>query len=216
VATIGEYAPMAWEEMDVNFSVGTLDCLLCLGEAADLVHPQLTDHHKITGFIAASMAQEMQKPLEEQEALLCAGLIHDIGAFSVKERIDVARYDAEEVFPHCLTGYRFLNQFPSLSHIAGLVRHHHVRWERAHVDEIRKGGMLRDAHLLHLADRIAVALIGKKGAPRQIGNQVVEQIGVRCGGIFDPELMDVFRCLSQKEEFWFDMVSMSDEVLSRY
>jgi HD-GYP domain-containing protein (c-di-GMP phosphodiesterase class II) len=34
--------------------------------------------------------------------------------------------------------------------------------------------------------------------------------------MFDPELLDVFRRLSEKEGFWLDVASLSDGVLSRY
>ncbi len=216
VAKIAECAPTAILESKTDLLVGIQDSLRCLGEATDLVHPRLTDHHKITGFIAASLAEEMQRTLEEQETLLSAGLAHDIGAFSVRERIDVARFDAEEVFPHCLAGYTLLSQVPSLSHIANLVRHHHIRWDKDHKDELRKDGILRDGHLLHLADRIAVAFIGKNGGPLEIAKQIIEQIRLLSGRTIDPDLVDVFRCLAEKDGFWFDVTSLTDNVLSRY
>jgi len=92
------------QDYQTELLVPILNSLQSLGEAADLVHPQLANHHDRTGFIAASLAASMGFPLGEQETLLCAGLVHDIGAFSVKQRLDVARFDAEEVFPHCLAG----------------------------------------------------------------------------------------------------------------
>lgn len=196
--------------------VPILASLKSLGEAADLVHPQLADHHILTGFVAASLATTMGMDRKEQETLLCAGLVHDIGAFSVKQRIDVARFDVEDVFPHCLTGYLLLSGFPSLSRIADVVRHHHVRWDRGHGSELRSEGTLRAGHILHLADRVAVALIGGNGSPLEIGRQVVSQIRSLAGKAFDPELVEVLRFLGEKERFWFEATSLSDEIIDRY
>jgi HD-GYP domain-containing protein (c-di-GMP phosphodiesterase class II) len=196
--------------------VTILDSLKSLGEAADLVHPQLAAHHNLTGFIAASLAAEMRRPLKDQEILLCAGLVHDIGAFSVKQRLDVARFDAEEVFPHCIAGHALLNDFPSLSPLADIVRHHHIRWDHGYGHELRRDGALRDGNILHLADRVAVGLIGKKGSPLETGKQIVSQIRSQSGKMFDPDLVEVFRCLGEREGFWFDVTSISDDTVPRY
>lgn len=187
--------------------VSLLDTMHCLGEAADFVHPQLAAHHILTGFIAASLAVEMHQSQAKQETLLCAGLVHDIGAFSLKQRLDVARFDAEDVFPHCLTGYELLKEFPSLSHIAGPVRHHHIRWNDGFDYELREDGVFRDGHILHLADRVAVSLLDKKGNPLEIGRLIIAQIRAQSGKMFDPELVDVFRSLASKERFWFEVTA---------
>ena len=204
------------QDYQTELLVPILNSLQSLGEAADLVHPQLANHHDRTGFIAASLAASMGFPLGEQETLLCAGLVHDIGAFSVKQRLDVARFDAEEVFPHCLAGYTLLSDFPSISHMADLVRYHHVRWDRDNGSELRRDGTLRGGHILHLADRVAVALLGKKGSPLEIGKQIIDQIRSESGKMFDPEIVDVFRSLGGKEVFWFEVTSLNDEVITQH
>ena len=79
MARKGEDSCMVMQEDAKGPFVSILDSMRCLGEAADLVHPQLAAHHYLTGFIASSLAAEMRRPLKEQEALLCAGLVHDIG-----------------------------------------------------------------------------------------------------------------------------------------
>src|SRR5208283_1716737 len=66
----------------------------CMSNAMDLVHPELVDHHKRTAFIAASIADEMGLPCEQQKNVLLAALIHDAGAFSLTEKLNVARFDS--------------------------------------------------------------------------------------------------------------------------
>ncbi len=199
-----------------ELNVPILSSLQSLGEAADLVHPQLADHHKLTGFIAASLAATMGLSLEEQETLLCAGMVHDIGAFSVSKRLDVARFDAEDVFPHCLAGYILLRGFPSLAHIADMVRYHHIRWDQGRVCELLRDGAARSGHILHLADRIAVGVRERDDNPLEIGKGVIGLIRNQSGKMFDPELVDVFMSLGREERFWFETASLSDEIVGRY
>ncbi|MFH1115348.1 MAG: HD domain-containing phosphohydrolase, partial [Pseudomonadota bacterium] len=196
--------------------VPLMSSLQSLGEAADLVHPQLADHHKLAGFVAASVAAAMGLSPEEQEALLCAGLVHDIGAFSATQRLDVARFDAEDVFPHCLTGCMLLRDFPSLAHIADIVRNHHIRWDHGHGLDHQRDGAERSGHILHLADRVAVGIREKEGNPLEIGKRVIRRIRDQSGKMFDPELVEVFRSLGREERFWFEVSSLSDEIVARY
>lgn len=206
----------ASQRIQTELQVPILHSLRSLGEAADLVHPELADHHKLTGFIAASLAANMKYSLQDQEALLCAGLVHDIGAFSVKQRLDVASFDAEDVFPHCLSGYTMLSDFPSLSHLADLVRYHHVRWDHLHDSGLRNDDAIRGGHILHLADRVAVGLLDKKNHPLETGNRIVRRIRSQSGKMFDPELVEVFQSLARREGFWFEVTTLSDEVFSRF
>ena len=204
------------EENHIEQTVPILSSLQSLGEAADLVHPQLADHHVLTGFIAASLAATMGLSLREQEIFLCAGLVHDIGAFAMGQRLDVARFDAEDVFPHCRAGYLLLNDFPSLSHIAGIVKYHHIRWDDGCRSGLLQERSAREGHLLHLADRVAVSLLDKKGSPLEIGKRIKARILGHAGTMFDPALVEAFQSLSEKERFWFEVTSLSDEVVDRY
>jgi HD-GYP domain-containing protein (c-di-GMP phosphodiesterase class II) len=194
--------------------VPILNSLQALGEAADLIHPQLARHHELTGFIAASISASMGASAKEQETLLFAGLAHDVGAFSITHRLHVARFDSEETFPHCLAGYALLSDFPSFRHLADLVRCHHVRWDKGSGSRLDEDTTPKGAYILHLADRVAVAIVDKKGDPQTIGKQVVSQVRSQSGKMFDPDLVDVFLSMSERENFWEKVATSGKEPLT--
>lgn len=193
------------EHDDIRVSIYEL--FKCLGEAMDLVHPGLVDHHKRTAFIAASIANEMALPCEEQNKVLLAALIHDAGAFYLKEKLDVARFDSEDVLPHCMAGYLLLEPCPSLGEIAKIVRHHHVRGPYIRGTESQEVTVPKTSHLLHLADRVAVSL-GGASEPLSLGREIVKQIRDESGIMLDPELVQIFQEVAARNAFWFDVTSL--------
>ncbi len=203
-----------WQEniADVHHEVqvSTYHLFRCLGEAMDLVHPQLVDHHKRTALVAASIAEELGLSSQEQKTVVLASLVHDAGAFSLREKLDVARFDSEAVMSHCMAGYLLLRGCPSLGKIARIVRYHHVRWEEADETAAPKA-----SHILHLADRVAASLT-QGSEPLTCGRAIVKQIRNESGKMFDPEIVEVFEQVASREAFWFDATSRKlDETLDR-
>ncbi|MBM4329113.1 MAG: HD domain-containing protein [Deltaproteobacteria bacterium] len=201
---VGRQETFLFEHDDIHVSVYEL--FRCLGHAMDLVHPALADHHKRTAFIAASMADEMELPCEDQKNLLLAGLIHDAGAFSLTEKLAVARFDSEAVVPHCTAGYLLLRDYPSLAKIAQIVRHHHVSWKERPMRKSAGDTALKASHLLHLADRVAVSL-DDSSEPVSLGKEVVKKIRDESGKMLDPELVRVFEQVASRNAFWFGATS---------
>jgi HD-GYP domain-containing protein (c-di-GMP phosphodiesterase class II) len=196
--------PVVFDRHDIHVSIYQL--FGCLGEALDLVHPDLADHHKRTAVIAASIADEMSLPSEERENVILASLIHDAGAFTLRQRLDVVRFDSEDVFPHCATGYQLLRDCPSLGAIAEIVRHHHVRWADSRDAVLQKATARRTSHLLHLADRVAVS-IDRVSEPLSLGREVVKRIHDSSGKMLSPELVQAFEQVASRPAFWFDVTS---------
>lgn len=179
---------------------------MCLSNALDLVSPRVVDHHKRVAYIACSIAEELGMPEAERETLMLAGLLHDIGAISVKDRLEALQFEIESPNLHAELGYRLVRTFHSFSDVAQLVRYHHVPWDRGRGSSMQGQHVPISCHVLHLADRIAVLIDQKKeilGQTDRIKN------AIRCGSgdKFVPEYVDTFIRLSEKECFWFDTVS---------
>ncbi|MCA1959429.1 MAG: HD domain-containing protein [Desulfomonile sp.] len=200
----GFQPPVVPDPLDIHVPIYQL--FGCLGEALDLVHPQLTDHHKSTAVIAALIADEMALPSEERANLILASLIHDAGAFGLKQRLDVARFDSEDILPHCTAGYQLLRGCPSLGAIAEIVRHHHVRWADCRDAPLQEVPIPRTSHLLHLADRVAVG-IGHVSNPLSLGREIVKRIRDNTGKMLAPELVQIFEKVASRPAFWFDVTS---------
>ncbi|HIE43217.1 MAG TPA: HD domain-containing protein [Candidatus Omnitrophica bacterium] len=198
-----------------EIQVPLLDLVVCLSEAIDLISPEVVNHHKQVAYIAFSIGEELGLSIEEQNELVLAGVLHDIGALSLKERIETLQFEIANPHHHAELGYLLLRVFKPFSSIAPLVRFHHVQWNKGEGSNFRGKPVSRSSHILHLADRVAVLTRSGEEVLVQVKG-ICEKIEKNSGKMFAPELVESFMSLSSKEYFWLDIVSPSiSSVLSR-
>ncbi|MCK4258591.1 MAG: HD domain-containing protein [Halanaerobiales bacterium] len=184
--------------------VSLIDIIISLSNALDLISPNVTNHHKRVAYIASSIAAELGMSKNEEIDLIIAGILHDIGVFSIQERLTSLDFDLQDPYTHAKKGYFLLKNYGPFSEIAPLVLHHHAKWnnEKSSIDDyIPLGG-----HILHLADRIDVLSDRKKNILNQ-KRDISEKINQYSGNLFAPELVEIFNRLAKKECFWLNMVS---------
>lgn len=180
---------------------------LSLSGAIDAVRPALTSHQKRTAYIAWNIGKEIGLDVDRMEKLLFAGLLHDIGSLSLKEKLDILTFDEDSSYNrHAELGYLLFKDFKAFSDEATFIRYHHVPWEYGKGQ--RKDGQKIpiESHILHLADRISVAIDYNNEILAQVKN-ITERIKNRSGEIFMPELVKAFIKLSSKEYIWLDVTS---------
>lgn len=189
-----------------------LDLVTCLSTAMDLVSPAVVNHHKRVAYIALNIAAELGLSTEEQNNLLLAGLLHDSGALSLKDRLDTLHFELEfearDPHDHAYLGYLLLKRFEPLSNVALLVRYHHVFWNEGSSPEVEEGQVPIGSHVLHLADRVAILINRQKEILGQVKG-ICQRIEKHSGKMFAPHLVEVFKSLVSKEYFWLDTVSPS-------
>jgi HD-GYP domain-containing protein (c-di-GMP phosphodiesterase class II) len=191
------------------------DLIMCLSGATDLVSISVANHHKQVAYIAFSMGQELGLPIEEQNDLLLAGSLHDIGALSLKERLNLLQFDVENPHRHAELGYLLLKGFEPFLSVATLVRFHHVHWNEGAGFEFKGERVSIGSHILHLSDRIDVLINKQEEVLSQIG-KISERVKEQSGKMFIPSLVDAYISLSAREYFWLDMVQPSiDRILFR-
>ncbi|MDO8672186.1 MAG: HD domain-containing protein [Dehalococcoidia bacterium] len=195
--------------------VSLLDMALCFSNALDMVNPALVNHHKRVASIAVSCAEALRLPLKDQSDLMIAGLLHDIGAIEVQERLDLLRYDeGTDVNRHAEIGYLVLRLLQPLSDITSLVRYHHVPWRAGAGAQSTSGPVPMGSHILHLADRVAV-LLGTQTKVLGQAREVMARIVEGSGDTFVPEQVEALHSAATKESFWLDATSPSlDSLLS--
>lgn len=142
--------------------------------------------------------------MQQRNELALAGTLHDIGALSLKERLDCLQFESENHHKHEESSYLLLKMFEPLSHVATLVRFHHFPWG----DEFKRKKIPIESNILHLADRIAVLVNEQQEILGQV-KIIRGKIESQRGKMFMPELVDVFGTLSTKECFWLDVISPS-------
>jgi HD-GYP domain-containing protein (c-di-GMP phosphodiesterase class II) len=139
-----------------GFEVRLGDIVFAVSAAMDFMSPELVDHHLRVARIARTIARQLNLPLPQQADVLLAAALHDAGAFSLRERLDLLRFEVSEAQEHAENGYRLLKAFPRFARAAELVRFHHVPWEHGRGEMFQGHPVPLGGHLLHLADRVSV------------------------------------------------------------
>lgn len=182
-----------------------LDLCRCVSDAADLVSPLVADHHRRTAYLTLAIGRCMDLDDESLgRAVLAAGL-HDIGAFSLGERLRALEFD-QQLIEHAEPGYRLLGEFPPFAEVAPIVRCHHVEWAFG-AGKTRRGEPVPDeAHLVYLADRVSV-LFHASDEPLGQVDLIVDSIVRSRDTRFHPEAVDGFRRAARSEIFWFGLAA---------
>jgi HD-GYP domain-containing protein (c-di-GMP phosphodiesterase class II) len=169
----------------------------------DLVDPSIALHQQRTAFIAWEMGKAAHLSHEAIERLFVAGLLHDIGALSPEEKIDLHEFETANTDDHCIRGYVLLQTVPWLKSAANIVRHHHTEWRLR--DEPITDEAVLESQILFLADYLERCINRKLYILHQ-DEQLKEKIASVSGAIH-PDLVELFQQLSRREEFWLDLVS---------
>lgn len=194
--------------------VSLFDLVTSLSDVTDLVNPALDDHHKKVAYIAYSLAQEMGLPKQECCDILLAGMLHDIGALSLKEKMDALHFEVASPHRHAEAGGFLLKPFAPLAQIGEMIACHHVPWGNG-TGKVHNGRAVPlAAHILHLADRVAVLLKKSKTICGQ-SQEMVRKIEAQTERLFMPEVTKAFLSLAKKSYFWLDLSSRSLSSLLR-
>lgn len=185
-----------------------IDLIMCLSDAMDFIDPAIVDHHRQVACIAYRIGMELRLPAEALEDLILAGALHDVGAFSLRERRNTLDFEMRVPETHSENGYRLLRLFKPLSGVASVVRHHHQPWNNGRGKRAGKEKVPEASHILHLADRVAVLIRRRREVLGQT-NRICRTIRAGSGRLFKPELVDAFMEAASKEYFWLDLASPS-------
>lgn len=127
-----------------------------LSAALDLISPQVVDHHLRVAFLASRLAGHMGLPGRDVADTIFAGLLHDVGAFSLQTRLDTLAFETDSV-EHAFVGWMLLRRFAPLTGVAGIVRWHHQRFDEADQADANPRTLLL-AGLIHIADCLDILL----------------------------------------------------------
>lgn len=169
------------------------DMVGCLASAVDLVSPEVAGHHRRVGILAQALGEEAGLDSADQADLALAGMLHDVGAFSLKDRLSALAFESTDQ-THPETGARLLEGFPGMARAAGLVRAHHTPWKKWEQGGRRlPHGEL--GNLLCLADRLDTLLPRAPGAPLD-RPRILRLIREGRGRLFNPAWVEAFESLA--------------------
>jgi HD-GYP domain-containing protein (c-di-GMP phosphodiesterase class II) len=192
------------DKMKHRLSVNLGNLLLSLSDAMDLASPLLAQHQQRTAFIAWEIGKAAGLSEEMIENIFIGALLHDIGAFSVEEKLSFRNFEDENSEPHCIRGKILLERVPCLKPAAGIVRFHHREWQKW--DEPIDTPLVLKSQMVSLADYLERSVDRDQYILHQ-EQQLVSKITSLSGKLFHPYVVDCFVSAATREEFWLDLVS---------
>ncbi len=193
-----------------DLQVKLLDLVLPLARTVDMMSPALADHHLDVAYLALRIGEKSGLPDTDLQTLVVAGMLHDIGAFSLEERLDILEFEYRKPDAHCRAGYELLRHFEPFAEAARIIRYHHIPWDNEAGRKLDDATVPLASHIVHLADRIAVLIpknVDVLGKVSEICERIKQQRGMR----FHPELVDAALSLARQDSIWMDIVSRSVE-----
>jgi HD-GYP domain-containing protein (c-di-GMP phosphodiesterase class II) len=186
--------------------VPLFDFLTCISDVMDWLSPLLVLHHKQVALASLRLAEAMNLPRSDRDAIVMAGMLHDIGAISLTERMETLKFEEATGQRHAEMGFILLRIFEPLSQAAEMVRFHHIPWNHGAGLEVMGIPVPVHSHILHLADRVAVLIDPHREVLEQ-ADDIIRRIRSSAGILFEGQLVETFTALAQREYFWLDLVS---------
>jgi len=172
----------------------------------DLMNPALGDHGLRVAYLSMRLAEELEWPAWRRREAAIAGALHDIGAFSLAERLDILEFETADQGTHARAGYILLRGFKPFERIAETVLHHHLLWRNGMGERVDGAPVPEGSHLVHLADRTAVLFRKNEPVLGQIP-EIRASIRERSGAWFVPAYVDALLRLCDRDYIWMDISS---------
>lgn len=197
-----------------GINVSLWDLISPISRTIDMMAPALAEHHMRVAYLAMRLGEELHLPQQTLLNLAIAGALHDIGAFSVKNRLDLMTFEDHHRDPHSRAGFLLLSGFKPFADIRPIVLYHHVPWNHGAGRLFEGGEVPETAHLLHLADRVAV-LMHHRSSPLSQVEGICKAIGKCEGDVFMPEHVAALNRFAECDYIWLEASSKFVEAVLR-
>ena len=176
-----------------------LRTVVTLAQTLELRDPSTSGHsQRVTEYVLL-LAEEMNLPAEEYQALQLVAPLHDIGKIGVGDAIlrkpeSLSAGEYEEMKQHSAKGAGLLRAIPDLAGAAQVIRGHHERWDgRGYPDGLAGESIPRASRLLAVADTFDALTFNTVYRQGVSPESACEQIFAAEGTQFDPACVQAFR-----------------------
>ncbi|HZW37352.1 MAG: HD-GYP domain-containing protein [Deltaproteobacteria bacterium] len=197
-----------------DIRINLWDLVNPIAKTLDMMSPAVAEHSLRVAYLALRIGEELSLSAEERRELAIAGALHDIGAFSLGDRLDLLDFEESKPMQHSVAGYLLLKDFKPFSRVASMVEFHHLPWKQGEGRTCRGKPVPLESHVLHLADRVAV-LISKGPDVLDQVDRIVSAILKHKGERFAPECVDALSRIAGKDYVWLEIASSSMESVLR-
>lgn len=194
------------------FHIHPVNLIKALSMALELAINGLSRHHWRTAVICKELSSELRLSDQDQQKLIYAALLHDIGAASNwNERQLLKDFEAgipSEVYRHAEAGYLLLKDSVRLGVLAEPIRYHHDRWLGGNPSGFIKEEIPMLGRIIHVADRVEVLIHEDKPIFAQ-KMEILARIEEKSGVDFDPAIVEALLRVTQRESFWLDLTNLN-------
>ncbi|MEG6584344.1 HD-GYP domain-containing protein [Dendrosporobacter sp. 1207_IL3150] len=193
----------------MQFNIHPINLLRALSMALELSTGGLSRHHWRTAMISGRIAEYIGLDEAQQQTIIYAALLHDIGAASSweeKKKLHIFNTNNQEIFHHAEAGYELLKDSPQLGLLAEPIRHHHDYWDGSNPTRLFGKTIPIASRIINLADRLEVLLRDNVPIFEQRPD-ILSAIRKLSGIYFDPDLVKALHEFARQESFWLDLVN---------
>ncbi len=172
-----------------------------LGTIIDANDMYTYGHSMHVAHYAGALAEHMKLPKAEQELIVKAALIHDIGKIGIPDSIiskqgPLTDAEYEQLKRHSVIGAEIIGRMKGLEEMVPLVRHHHERWDGCgYPDKVAGTDIPLGARILALADSLDAMCSDRPYRPTRKFEEVEREV-LRCAEKqFDPQVVQAFQSL---------------------
>lgn len=160
--------------------------------------PELERHLSGVARLAAAVGKRLGLDAEEQDVLVRAAELHDIGKIAIPDEIlhkpePLTESEWALMRKHPLIGERVLDAAPALGPVAKLVRSTHERWDgEGYPDGLAGREIPLGSRIIFVCDAFNAITEGRAYRRPLSREQALDELRAGAGTQFDPELVRVF------------------------
>ena len=209
------------EEVNRTLDQANLGLLETLGAVMDAYDIYTYGHSAQVTVYAEALAQELGLSKKEQEVIVKASLIHDIGKIGIVDSIigKPELLTAEEyniVRRHPSLGADILARMNGLQELVPLVKYHHERWDGGGYPDGLKGEEIPlGARIVALADALDALCSDRPYRTTRSFKDVTDEVLACSGAQFDPQVVNAFFAVLYRNgrEFFVNSAATVDSVV---
>ncbi|MBO9542735.1 diguanylate cyclase [bacterium] len=170
-----------------------------LSAAIELRSPMLHGHSEAVGDLALRMGKVLGLAADKQEALMIAGMLHDVGMLALPDSVllktsGLDNTEWEQMKSHSQAAVTILSRFSTFAGLREAVLYHHERWDgKGYPEGLGGNAIPLGAQILALCDTYdALTRSGYAFGRSMTHAEAIAELRRCAGGQFNPELVELF------------------------
>ncbi len=186
-----------------------IDLLKMLGAVIDAYDVFTYGHSTQVAVYAGALAEQMGLPQPEQEKIVRAALVHDIGKIGISDTIirkpgELNEDERNLICRHPGIAAEILGRIKGFKELVPLVQYHHERYDGSGYPSGLQGeGIPPGARVITLADSLDAMLSDRAYRPSRTLEEVIADVKSNSGTQFNPQVVKAFLQLVETKESGF-------------